>query len=268
MTTAVLVTGPFATSGPENRTYKRDKDGKFGSGGGSGRTEADFDAAPTGADAVAAVPRYDQILEQVAFGRVRPGGIRPREAFELQAAIDGPHGYAREGYIETNRTLYRAQGGSIADAPQAVQDQIRRVDQVIGLTTLDHDIAVHRGTAEPTSVIPGFKPGGGNEGLTFVHHAFESASARHEVAEQFARGHNASAVRRVTGEDHPTAIRILVPAGTHAARLTDMDRYEGEGDGTGYAEILLPRGLTHRIVNDYGVINGVHFVDAEVVPND
>jgi hypothetical protein len=243
------------------RTYKRDSDGKFASG--SGLTEADFDAAPTGAAALAALPgSYDSVIRQAQDRR--RDGLRPREAIELADAVHGEHGYARDGYIETNRALYEARGRGIDGAPEHVQQQVASLDRLTHMSRTGQDIVVHRGTSEPGRVIPGFKSEGGNEGLEWTHHAFQSTSARHEIAEEFARGHNASALHRGE-ENHPTAIRIMVPRGTGAIQLTGMDRYEGEGDGTGYAEVLLQRGLRHRVVNDYGVVNGVHFLDVEVV---
>lgn len=247
-----------------NRQYHRDKDGKFA---GTGRTEADFDAAPTGAQALAALPGpYMTVIRRAEAKPPSQGGLRFREGPQLADAVHGEHGYARDGYVETNRALYQARGGSLDGAPEHVRQQVQRLDRLMELSHTDADIVVHRGTAEPSLLIPGFKPGGGNEGLEWTHHGFESTSARHEIAEEFARGHNASVIHRVSTEDHPTEIRVMVPRGTPALQLTGMDRFEGEGDGQGYAEVLLPRGLKHRVVNDHGVVNGVHFLDVEVIP--
>jgi hypothetical protein len=249
-----------------DRTYKRDSKGRFGSGG-SSLTEAEFDALPTGQDALDALPgTYRQVIDQARGAR--PSKLSGRDAVRLADAVDGEHGYARDGYIDTNRALYEAHGGSLAGATDHTRQQVADVDQLMELSgPTTSDIAVHRGTSEPSRVIPGFNPNGDNTGRTWTHHAYESTSARHEIAEEFARGHNASRQHR-SDENHPTAIRIHVPAGTRALQLTTMDRYEGEGDGTGYAEVALPRGLTHRIVRDHGVVGGVHYLDAEVVSDD
>lgn len=246
------------------RSYSRDKDGKFASG--SSRTEADFDAAPTREGALAALPGdYTAVIHQAASIPSRQGGLGARERLQVQAAVDGEHGYARDGYIDTNRALHEARGGSLDSAPEHVRTQVAGLDRLMELSRTDREIVVHRGTSEPGRVIPGFKPGGGNEGAQWTHHAFQSSSARHEIAEEFARGHNASSLHR-GDENHPTEIRIMVPRGTGAVQVTGMDRYPGEGDGQGYAEVLLQRGLTMRVVNDHGVVNGLHFIDAEVVP--
>ncbi|HEX6970225.1 MAG TPA: ADP-ribosyltransferase [Micromonosporaceae bacterium] len=223
-------------------------------------TEAEFDALPTGQGAIDALPgTYDQVLRRTADQR---GGIGTRERLQVQDAIDGEHGYARDGYIETNRTLYRDKG-DLTNATPEVRQQVERIDRLMEMSKLDRDVAVHRGTSEPGRVIPGFDPNGSNVGKTWTHHAFQSTSARFQIAEEFARGHNASSQHR-SSENHPTELRIHVPAGTRAVQITGMDRYEGEGDGGGYAEVLLDRGLGMRVVNDHGVVDGIHFLDVEV----
>jgi len=245
-----------------DRTYKRDKDGRFGS---TGTHQRRGDAAQKEGELIDSMPSYDVAIRQAEMARP---GLRRGEAQAMGDAVHGDDGYARHGYREMQGPLFR---GDLDKAPQAVQDRVAALDKVIGLHTLEADAVVHRGTGAPRSTIPGFKPEGGNLGLTWTHHPFVSTSARPEIAEEFARGHNASRSARTIAEDHPTMIRMLVPKGTKAAKLTGMYRYEdeaGEHAPDGYAEVLLPRGLKHTIVADHGVIDGVHHIDVEVSPGD
>lgn len=165
--------------------------------------------------------------------------------------------YQDGAYTPINLALIKSKGDlSHSEVYETDRARIQTMDEafVQESAPLTHDVIVYRGERNPSRNFPQgtWSLVGGMEGMTWVFPAFGSTSTTEATARDFAKGHTSGPGKQ------PTVMRIRVPKGTPAIEL----------DNLGENEILLPRGLRYRIVNDRGVINGVRHLDVmvEVVP--
>lgn len=216
---------------PVARTYKRDRRGRFGSGGGDGGRNADFDAradrARSGQDALGAA--------SVGLDR-EPSGLTTAQG-EALMTYRGMFGCQR-----INRGL---RSGEMDERTRA---EVRHIDDAMDSSRLTADVVVHRGLRDGDAVF-GARFGGDLTGATWTESAYLSTSPRESFATNWAR--NGSTVPDPSRS--PIAMRILVPKGTRGVEASD-------------AEMLLGRGLTLRVAADHGTVDGVRRIDLEVVP--
>jgi hypothetical protein len=168
------------------------------------------------------------------------------EASRILASIDD---YMKTGYFPINRALHDANGGPLGgDVPDDVRQKIEDIDRLLDLSRLETDSILHRGTR-----FVGDPP----DELDAV--GFNSATAHYGVARDFAMGEFAGIETGSTSmPGTPTVMEIRVPKGTSAVQLSPMHVA---------AEVLLPRGLKLRKVDDKGMVDGVRYVVYEVVPS-
>lgn len=177
------------------------------------------------------------------------------------AAEDALVEYQGGSYATINHTLRQG----IED--EYVQEWVDGIDDALSASRLQHDVAVYRGIRDPSRVFgPAWDDSANSKvGLTWTDGGYTSTSADERVVDQagFAAGSRGD-----------VRMRIVVPAGTPALRLSDMapPNYQFSLDDPDEqhqveAEILLQRGLTFRVVADHGSVNGgPRMLDVEVVP--
>ena len=211
-------------------------------------TKADFaaraDAAASGRDVLASAPIDVPVHETFAV----PGAPDSWSQDRVRRAAQGVAFYRASDYIDINDALRSGTPVSVGTA-----ENIEGIDDVMSLSALPHDVVVHRGISNPSVVFgDAWKPKGSNAGLTWTDGAYSSTTADERVARHFA------------GDDR-LMMRILVPKGTPAVKLSDMSAYPKPGSGD-EAELLLDRGLTFRIVADRGVDpdTGIRMIDVAV----
>ena len=230
MTAAV----PGFSTTPTDRTYRRDKDGKFSSGGrGAGASWSD---AATGGDALDAAASGDLSPDAAAalgqYGR----GHYYRD--DKQVAI---HQHVNSGLRNGRGDL-----GSMPARDRAVAAGLdAAMDQTGGIST---DIIVHR-SASAAHVFGADATDGDITGLSWRDHGFVSTSTT-DRADDF---------RQYGGPSDRIAMRILVPTGTRGLSSPDLD--SGSLD---FDEVLLNRGLTFTVVADRGTFDGARQIDVQV----
>lgn len=216
---------------PLARSYKRDKKGKFSSGGGGGGRNADFDAraaaARSGQDALDAAP--------IGYGHETTGLTPPQgEAIRTYMGLWG---------------CQRINGGlRSGDMSAQTHEEVRHIDEAMDSSRLSSDVVIHRGLRDADALF-GDRLGGDLTGATWTEASYVSTSPRASFATNWAR--EGSGVQDPSRR--PIAMRILAPKGTPAIAASD-------------AELLLGRGLTLRVAADHGMIDGVRHVDLEVAP--
>jgi len=183
------------------------------------------------------------------------GGIRPREMFALQDTVYDPDfGYAKNGYRDINRGLQLARGG---DLPADIRQRVEDLDRVIGFGSVRDEVVLYRGIARPELLTGGRELRLGDE---FTEYGYSSTTVSLKHADEFAKGRSTPLDERTGKPEHPTVVRFIAPKGQHAIQVSDLD-FPGVG------EVLLPRGMSYRVVADRGVIDGVHHYDVEIVPS-
>jgi len=191
MMTGRLVAARFATTGADNRSYKRDKDGKFSSGG--GMSSDDFDSA-----AAKAVTGQDALTT---------ASLKTEPAEPQLAAINR---YGGDGSYVVNADL-RTQSGSADGLTSKNRTTVERLDSVMESSPLTHDVIVHRhiGTGTRTFGREVDSTVGDLTGMSWRDHAYTSTSVED----------------RGTGS-HRIRLRILAPAGTPAFSHSRLDSDE------------------------------------------
>lgn len=228
---------------------------------------AKFAAAATGWSAVRAAPDFAETTDNATMKSHRDGGIRTRDKFRIDAAVadhrpDGSiGGYAGRDYEPINRALYAARGGKLPKAtPDETRQQIADLRWLFDNSQADRDIIVYRGVRNPrdafTTKAAKDAWGGNVVGLEWTQKGISSTSAGENHAVEFAEGRSTGYRKRP--DDEPTVFRILVPKGTAAVRVTDLE-YPGVG------EIALRDGVRYRVVADHGVVDGMRRVDLAVM---
>ncbi len=161
------------------------------------------------------------------------------------------------------------------------QHRVDEVDKTLAVSPLPHDVVVHRGVKSGSDTfgaetwfgltprLPGEKPDFAREdaewerfesgwrpdltGMEWTQHSYLHTTVRDELMTEYAKNHG--------GLTHmPVAMRILLPAGVPAIRMSDMDKE---------SELMAARGLRLRVVKDHGEdSDGVRRLDVEVVGHE
>jgi hypothetical protein len=148
------------------------------------------------------------------------------------------------------------------------EDQITAIDRGMGASGLADDAVVYRGLTDLDTVFgTSWDQDASAVGLTWRDNGYTSTTADPVVADTFAAHSGEVDMERAV-------LRIVVPSGTGALRLSDyapsagVDRLKSANYE---AELLLPRGLTFRVVADHGYAPAgaaarTRRLDVEVVP--
>lgn len=217
-----------------------------------------------------AEPTFDERIQKAKAGRAgldqpplrltvdtneilgQPSDWPPSRVRQVTEAL---RAYRGSGYREINDALRSAR---VDRAEGRIRDYIRRIDQAMDASRLPADVVVWRGVTNPTKV---FGPDWNDTsvvGLTWNEASYASSSADERVARTFSGVGSGSVV-----------IRLLVPRGTPAVRLSDHGPdHRNPGGISEEAEALLHRGLTFRVVADHGYDGGVRRIDVEVIGHD
>ena len=211
----------------------------------------DVSAAAQGGAALRASQSVQRVILQAANKR-GPDGIRAREIQRFENAMyDRETGYAGSGFFRVNRGLQEAGDGPV---PAEFAEQIADVDRVIRLGSLTDDAVLYRGLSAPERFLGRpLRPGD-----EFTEHGYSSTSVDEVHATDFARGRSAMD-RPGERPENPTVLRLVAPRGQSAVQISDLT-FPGVG------EVLLPRGLSYRVLADRGVVDGVRQLDVELIP--
>ncbi|MGE5827639.1 MAG: ADP-ribosyltransferase [Micromonosporaceae bacterium] len=175
---------PFVNTGL-NRTYKRDKDGRFAS---TGMSASEFDAALAGAAS------GEKVLTAASLRR------EPNSAESV--AIDR---YGGEGGYVVNAEL-RTQAGHLSELSPRNRTTVEGLDSVMRSARLGEDVVVHRRVGSVQQVFGrDFKDD--MTGLSWRDHAYVSTSVQH----------------RGTYGSSRLQLRILARAGTSALSHPTLD---------------------------------------------
>jgi hypothetical protein len=149
--------------------------------------------------------------------------------------------YRADSAARANDVL-RKYDGDLARLTKDDRRVVTELDRIVATSPLTkRDIVVYRGvSSDDKRMFDGKDPAAGFE---FVDHAFVATTAG-DSADPLWTGNSG------------TQMRILVPAGTRA--MSNPDHLD-------YDEVLLPRGLRYRVVEDHGRVDGVRHIDVEVV---
>jgi hypothetical protein len=274
-----------------DRTYKRDKDGRFGSGGGA-----------TGQAALDAVPAKLTPGERGHFGDYEgdsltgpPGMGSTRALSEYEGVEYQPiNDHLRRGPMSESERLTPAQREMHRETDAATSARIADIDQTMGASRLTEDVQVERGIGRGAHVfgdawhegvinkdtkdfdeqdrehdrwVAGERPD--LTGMRFRDKAYTSTTADPRVAEQFVERTARRQKEHPDSEGEPVVMKIQVPAGTGAVQLGTMAAPGAKLGRQDSAEILLERGLTFEVTADHGVDDaGFRRLDVSVVPGD
>jgi hypothetical protein len=215
---------------PLARTYKRDKDGKFGSGGDA--------EAVTGEAALQAAP----------YRLGHPGGPDSSNGVSRDRMDKALASYSGMSHATTNHDLRNQGDGPVAPRSRRA---VKAMDAALASSQLTADVeVVRRVPAGPLAF--GGTWQGRMKGVTFRDAGFVSTSANKDL--QQVPGYRSTSASAAI-------MHIRVPKGTHALSMSRP------GDDTGEMELLLDRGLTYRITG-HRTIKGQRHFDVEVVPAD
>lgn len=153
--------------------------------------------------------------------------------------------YSGESYLSINSYLRNVDPASTRhklDYDMA-KEHVPNLDKAMEASPLLHDVITYRGVYSPKKVFGSSYNAspGSMTGLRYRDDGFSSTSSSKKVAEDFSMDE--------------VVLRILTPKGTHAVALSSG----------GENELLLDRGLTYKIVNDYVDDNGKRYFDVMVV---
>lgn len=156
--------------------------------------------------------------------------------------------YESSFYYAINGQLRRDEVGTL------VGRRVAHIDQVMALSRTSAEIAAWRGISNAGRLF-GDRLGGNLTGFTWTERAYGSTTVDRRIAESF--------TYPGVDETPKVLMRILVPRGTGAARISGM----GSGlSGGPQAEVLLQRGLRMRVVADRGMSPaGYRMLDVEVI---
>jgi hypothetical protein len=208
--------------------------------------EAEFEAATARArEAQESLPvQWDYEERRLVAGRdlVRDPGAVDGALYHYALDEKAEGGFAEP---KTNAALR----GKLPMTPQLEAD-VRLIDEALDASRTSGPMAVYRGW-QRSSVLPDGWQHLDLAGVTWNDPAYTSTSTNPEAAEAY------------TGDegDGAFAARILLPDGFPALAITAP---EGNPDDEG--EVLLPHGLTFRVVADHGVFGeyGIRWLDVVV----
>jgi hypothetical protein len=186
----------------------------------------------------------EQALNAPKLSLTRPGsGL---SADQREALTD----YQGSDFRLINGRLHDQAAGLDTDDNPRTTEQIRHLDAAMANSTLDRDTVLHRGFRQASRTF-GASAAGDLTGAEWTESAYLSTTANPDITKHFA------GTRR-----DPVVMRVLAPRGTHGVQVSGMRDERGHEDE---AEILLARDTRLRVVADYGIVNGVRRLDAEVI---
>lgn len=196
------------------RTYKRDKDGKFSSGGGGGATgQAALDAVPHG-------------TSSRALSADERKGLRDYKAPDHFLTINGS-----------------LRGEVPAHAPPAGEHTVRQIatlDAVMAGSRTSEGVQVWRGLQGGADRVLGAdRMAGDLTGVEWRESGFMSTSVRQSAAQEFTQSRDA------------VLMRMSVPKGTGAAKMADRE-WDGEGEVLLQRGLRLRVTADHGIDPDWG----------------
>ncbi|HZN76017.1 MAG TPA: NUDIX domain-containing protein [Micromonosporaceae bacterium] len=196
-------------------------------------------------------------LESIGFAGALFGDLpshwTPDEAQNTAEALSD---YRSIGYIALNNSL-RGLGPSDSTTIWHTES----IDRGMLASRLEQDVVVYRGIKFPDTVFgSAWTDSGSKVGLSWTDPAYTSTTADRQVA----------ASQDFTEENIESALmRLIVPSGVGAIRLSDIAPPDRQHLSVSEeAELLLQRGLTFRVVADYGYDGTTkkRILDVEVVP--
>lgn len=183
--------------------------------------------------------------------RLGPDGLEGWNDSRAPKAAEAIGVYQSQYYQEINAIMRGGHDGS----PERMA-QIDDIKTALDASPLREPIVVHRGFTDPRKVFGGAWNDHDVTGLTWQDDAFASTTADPRVAKKFA-----------ATSGGPVIMRMTVPAGTGAIRLSDMAPPDRRPSRVKHeAEVLLgPQQM--RVVADHGLDErGVRMIDVEVIP--
>lgn len=199
--------------------------------------DAEVEAEATFEDLIAAALEGEEALDSAPLSKMSWDDWN-RYPDQMRALSE----YGGMRYSEINRGL-RGTFGATLDAEQ--QRLVNLIDDVLTHSPLPDDVVLWRGTSFREEFF-GDRFAADLTGFAWREDAYTSTSANRRQAEIFAPG------------ERSVLMRILVPLGTHAVRLSGTDAEW---------ELVLQRGLKFRIVRDRGFDpRGRRLIDVEIVP--
>lgn len=221
--------------------HPRDDHGRFSRTPGSRWAERVSQLLPAGPATRPASPHAGAIarLEAAATGRDALYAVdRPPPS-----AARGVSAYYGDGYREINNALRGRDPGN----GRRVSAAVSSLDAGFRATRTDRDVVAHRGVFYGSFVF-GHQAWAAPslEGMEFEDRGYSSTTTNPAVVSRFTSQYT----------DEGVSMRILVPQGTPALRLSEW------GDE---AELLLNRGSRFRVIRDHGTQDGIRNIDVEVV---
>lgn len=191
-----------------------------------------------------------------------PDDVGAEHAERLRLAVQNWSGGGPSGFATVNQTL---ESGHLAAASSGIRDVVAGLDELMGYSPLGQDIVVFRGIRDFSRMLPQGSTArpGRMAGVEWISRGFSSTSSRVGVAERFATRVVSGAPADV-GVDppQPAVLRVFAPRGARGFALDSPDP-----DATDDQELLLARGLRHRVVADHGLDGeGIWRLDVEIVP--
>lgn len=271
------------TTHVNDREYVRDRRGRFSTNPGGG-----FDNALTGQDALDSAPvrlvrpRGGHHGDYTGADITGPEGHGTALALAEMEGVehDSTNGYLRsvgkptpkrfDGYVPTPEDEERRR-----QHEAEIEARVADLDKTMAVSRLPEPVVVYRGVKDGSRMFPqdvwfGKYLGGPDDSIEQQDAMWElwEAGERPDLTgvtwEEKAFAHTtvngdrlAGYARKIVGLE-PVAMTIIVPAGTGAVQMSELD-FE--------AELMLERGLQFRVVADNGVDeSGVRRLDVEVLP--
>lgn len=197
-------------------------------------------------------------------GRGRTAPARPRVALsrELTTLAAAPTGLGRRptgltraqcyALRDYQSSYYYAINGGLRhnDLSPIAARRVATIDEAMKSSRLTSDVAVWRGASDARKLFGG-RLNGDLTGTEWSESAYESTSADRRIAEDFTYPGVGPA---------PVLMRVRAPRGVGAIQVSGTEL-------GGQAELVLERGLRHRVVRDHGVSpQGYRLIDVEVLP--
>jgi len=181
------------------------------------------------------------LSSQAALDSV-PSSFEEEDPNRTPEQNDALFNYLNAGFIEINRQLRDGQ----FNPNTRIEEWVRGLDSVMDQSHLPHDVQAWRGVSMASRMF-GDRLNGDMTGMEWREDAYSSTSTDRTISEDFA-----------TDGEEPVLMRLVVPAGTGALRVSGAEQE---------SEILLERGVRMRVVADRGVdARGIRQLDIEVIP--
>jgi len=170
------------------------------------------------------------------------GGEDSKDRKAIEDAM-GRYALGKDQEPEVNQVIR----GSKKATPEDTAD-IAALDEAMDLSPLSRGVTVYRGFTNGKSVLPEDWDKRDLTGLEWKESGFVSTTVNQEGAEIYTG----------TEENRGFAVRMKLPKGFRAISIMDE---EGGLDDEG--EMVLPRDMTFKVTGDYGVQDGIRWLEVE-----